>query len=114
MGGWRHGVATVQCHRRFESFGSVPARVTRRHFLHSTVLCYCQRLHIIVSMEIDKHPFLAEVGIQQLNPGVFGGSEIGGGWFGAGDVVSSINPATGRVSTELMMLAGSCAQHRVG
>ena len=51
-------------------------------------------------MEIDKHSFLAEVGIQQLNPGAFGGSDIGGGWFGSGEVVSSTNPATGKVSAE--------------
>ena len=42
--------------------------------------------------EFSQHPWLAELGLEERNHGVFDGE-----WRGSGPEVASINPATGNV-----------------
>lgn len=41
--------------------------------------------------------FFADLGLERVNFGVYGGSELGARWWGNGKTVESYNPATGKV-----------------
>eukprot|EP00897_Mesotaenium_endlicherianum_P001542 jgi/Mesen1/1415/ME001303S00479 len=45
-------------------------------------------------MEFEKHSFLAELGLERKNHGVYGGPSIGGKWGGRGSTITTYNPAT--------------------
>ncbi|GAQ80312.1 aldehyde dehydrogenase [Klebsormidium nitens] len=45
---------------------------------------------------LGQHAFLADLGIQAHNPGVFGGSAVGGAWSGSGPVITSVSPSNNK------------------
>lgn len=49
-------------------------------------------------MVVSTNPeFFTDLGLEDVNCGVYGGSELGGRWWGNGKTVKSYNPATGKV-----------------
>lgn len=40
---------------------------------------------------------LAALGLQGVNPGVYGGTQVGGAWSGGGPTVETLDPSTGKV-----------------
>lgn len=45
--------------------------------------------HSKKDLTFDRYPFLAQLGLKAENPGVYNGK-----WFGSGEVITSVNPAT--------------------
>lgn len=60
------------------------------------------RSHRSGALEFSKHAFLAELGLRETNPGVYGGPEAGGSWGGRGPTVTSYSPATNQPIAEVV------------